>query len=91
MSPEKDASFVSMINSIKDDLKIYPLLPYVQKYVVAANQKGMLNVILDSKLISFIYIYFYSILFNFIIILTILKLNKIKLFIIYYLLSIIIL
>ena len=28
-------------------LRLYPLLPYVQKYVTAANQKGLLNVIFD--------------------------------------------
>jgi hypothetical protein len=32
----------------RDSLEIYPLLPYVQKYVTAANEKGMLNVVLDS-------------------------------------------
>lgn len=35
-------------SSIVDTLRIYPLLPYVQKYVIAANHKGMLNVIFDS-------------------------------------------
>jgi hypothetical protein len=28
--------------------KLYPLLPYVQKYVVMANEKGLVNVIFDS-------------------------------------------
>lgn len=28
-------------------LSIYPLLPYAQKYVTAANEKGMLNVVMD--------------------------------------------
>ena len=29
-------------------LVVYPLLPYVQKYVVAANEKGMINVVIDA-------------------------------------------
>lgn len=31
-----------------DSLKVYPLLPYVQKYVTAANEKGLINVVLDA-------------------------------------------
>ncbi len=34
-------------NSKLKDLSIYPLLPYAQKYVTAANEKGMLNVVMD--------------------------------------------
>jgi len=29
------------------DFKIYPLLPYIRKYVTKANEKGMLNVLLE--------------------------------------------
>lgn len=29
------------------DFKIYPLLPYIRKYVTQSNEKGMLNVVLD--------------------------------------------
>lgn len=32
---------------LNDRLRIYPLLPYAQKYVTAANEKGMLNVLFD--------------------------------------------
>ena len=34
--------------SLANGLSIYPLLPYVQKYVVAANEKGMVNVVFDA-------------------------------------------
>ena len=30
---------------LKQDFRLYPLLPYVQKYVAAANEVGMLNVV----------------------------------------------
>ena len=33
---------------LASDLHLYPLLPYVQKYVVAANEKGMINVVMDA-------------------------------------------
>lgn len=33
---------------LMDGLRVYPLLPYVQKYVTAANEKGMISVILDG-------------------------------------------
>lgn len=32
---------------LHDQLSVYPLLPYAQKYVTAANEKGMLNVLFD--------------------------------------------
>jgi len=34
--------------ALSDRLRLYPLLPYVQKYVIAANEKGMINVVMDS-------------------------------------------
>lgn len=34
--------------SLRERLQFYPLLPYVQKYVTAANEKGILHVIMDS-------------------------------------------
>lgn len=52
MSTHSRATAISELlrtnKQLADTLKIYPLLPYVQKYVVAANEKGMLNVITDS-------------------------------------------
>ena len=32
---------------LKDDFTVYPLLPYIVKYVRQANEKGMLNVLTD--------------------------------------------
>lgn len=32
---------------LKDDFTIYPLLPYIVKYVRQANEKGMLNLLMD--------------------------------------------
>ena len=32
-------------SSLAEEFVVYPLLPYAQKYVVAANEKGMLNVV----------------------------------------------
>lgn len=33
--------------ALRDGLRIYPLLPYVQKYVTRANEVGMINVVLE--------------------------------------------
>lgn len=33
---------------LRDNLQLYPLLPYAQKYVTAANEKGLFNVIMDT-------------------------------------------
>jgi hypothetical protein len=35
-------------SSLAEEFVVYPLLPYAQKYVVAANEKGMLNVVYDA-------------------------------------------
>lgn len=40
-------AYVRQDPTLSQDLVLYPLLPYVQKYVVAANEKGMLNVVFD--------------------------------------------
>jgi hypothetical protein len=48
---ERAADIAEMLRnegSLANKLAIYPLLPYVQKYVVAANEKGMLNVVFDA-------------------------------------------
>ena len=48
---ERSAPISEMIISdtkLSRKLVVYPLLPYVQKYVVAANEKGMLNVVIDA-------------------------------------------
>ncbi len=34
--------------NLKNNLNIYPVLPYIQKYVRLSNEKGMVNVVLDS-------------------------------------------
>jgi hypothetical protein len=38
---------IASARDLKDDLAIYPLLPYAQKYVTRANEVGMVNVVLD--------------------------------------------
>jgi hypothetical protein len=35
-------------SELSKEIVLYPLLPYVQKYVVAANEKGMINVVFDA-------------------------------------------
>lgn len=51
MSTHERSAFVSDAirydADLKENLRIYPLLPYVQKYVTSANEKGMLNVVFD--------------------------------------------
>lgn len=46
---ERAKPLTEALRSSKDlnQLAIYPLLPYAQKYVTAANEKGILNVIFD--------------------------------------------
>ena len=34
--------------SLAQDLRLYPLLPYVQKYVARANEVGLANVVMES-------------------------------------------
>src|SRR5437016_10928642 len=34
-------------SSLVKSVRVYPLLPYAQKYVTAANEKGLMNVVLD--------------------------------------------
>ncbi len=34
--------------TLRDELALYPLLPYIAKYVRQANEKGMVNVVLDQ-------------------------------------------
>lgn len=52
MSTHQRATGVTQLlrenRGLADSLRLYPLLPYVQKYVTAANEKGMLNVLKDS-------------------------------------------
>lgn len=38
---------ISNDSVLKDDFTVYPLLPYIVKYVRQANEKGMLNVVTD--------------------------------------------
>jgi hypothetical protein len=38
---------IAMRTSLRDNIRIYPLLPYVQKYVTRANEVGMINVVLE--------------------------------------------
>lgn len=33
---------------LRDEMRLYPLLPYVNKYVRASNEKGLVNVVLDQ-------------------------------------------
>lgn len=42
------ADTVRGVPEIRDSLRLYPLLPYVNKYVRAANEKGLVNVVLDQ-------------------------------------------
>lgn len=47
---EKAAPLCDLLQSrpqLAEKLSLYPLLPYAQKYVTAANEKGMLNVLFD--------------------------------------------
>ena len=43
---EKVAEIIRTTSSLKD-MKIYPLLPYIAKYVKQANEKGMVNIGFD--------------------------------------------
>jgi len=48
---DRAAGLCDLIRSdaaLSADLKVYPLLPYAQKYVTRANEVGMVNVVLDS-------------------------------------------
>jgi hypothetical protein len=47
---EKAAAVADLIRrrpALLDSIRVYPLLPYAQKYVTAANEKGLMNVVLD--------------------------------------------
>jgi len=41
------ASLIVEDKTLSNDLKIYPLLPYAQKYVTRSNEVGMVNVVLE--------------------------------------------
>jgi hypothetical protein len=38
---------IAKSRTLQDGFQFYPLLPYAQKYVVAANQRGLINAVLD--------------------------------------------
>ncbi|MEM7165317.1 MAG: hypothetical protein AAF581_07630 [Planctomycetota bacterium] len=42
------ADTVRGVPELRDSLRLYPLLPYVNKYVRAANEKGLVNVVFDQ-------------------------------------------
>lgn len=42
------ADAIANDSSLAGDLHVYPLLPYIQKYVTRANEVGMINVVLES-------------------------------------------
>jgi hypothetical protein len=39
---------IAQAGALRDALRIYPLLPYAQKYVTRSNEVGMINVILET-------------------------------------------
>lgn len=41
------AAAIAADPALRQDLRIYPLLPYAQKYVTRANEVGMINVVLE--------------------------------------------
>ncbi len=41
------AELISSAPALRSGLRIYPLLPYAQKYVTRANEVGMINVVLE--------------------------------------------
>jgi hypothetical protein len=42
------ADLVRRDKVLSQDMRLYPLLPYITKYITQANEKGMLNVVLDA-------------------------------------------
>lgn len=38
---------IAMRASLRDNIRVYPLLPYAQKYVTRANEVGMINVVME--------------------------------------------
>jgi len=39
---------IAQSSRLRDSLRIYPLLPYAQKYVTRSNEVGMINVVLET-------------------------------------------